>query len=173
MGRSCIVGIPTHEAVREWLLPKPLSLLTNPTRYLFFTGKGGVGKTSLLTAVALSLADAGKKVLLVSTDAASNLDEMLGIELRNIPTTVTPGERSGEHFARPRQSRRDVVELVELPQRFPRFFGTVFVVVEHQHHLAFGKLTGSTASQMDTFRAGGTELTSRAQRDEVAQSSRY
>lgn len=81
-------GIPTHEAVREWLLPKPLSLLTNPTRHLFFTGKGGVGKTSLSTAVALTLADAGKKVLLVSTDAASNLDEMLGIELRNIPTTV-------------------------------------------------------------------------------------
>ena len=81
-------GIPTHEAVREWLLPKPLSLLTNPTRHLFFTGKGGVGKTSLSTAVALTLADAGKKVLLVSTDAASNLDEMLGIDLRNIPTTV-------------------------------------------------------------------------------------
>jgi arsenite-transporting ATPase len=81
-------GIPTHEAVREWLHPSPLSLLTNPTRYLFFTGKGGVGKTSLSTAVALTLADSGKRVLLVSTDAASNLDEMLGIELRNIPTTV-------------------------------------------------------------------------------------
>jgi arsenite-transporting ATPase len=81
-------GIPTHEAVREWLLSKPLSLLDHPTRHLFFTGKGGVGKTSLSTAVALALADAGKKVLLVSTDAASNLDEMLGIELRNTPTSV-------------------------------------------------------------------------------------
>jgi arsenite/tail-anchored protein-transporting ATPase len=60
------------------------------TRHLFFTGKGGVGKTSLSTAAALALADAGKKVLLVSTDAASNLDEMLGIELRNLPTLV-PG----------------------------------------------------------------------------------
>lgn len=59
----------------------------------FFTGKGGVGKTSLSTAAALALADAGKKVLVVSTDAASNLDEMLGIDLRNIPTPVpgTPG----------------------------------------------------------------------------------
>lgn len=83
-------GIPTHEAVREWLLPKPLSLLNHPTRHMFFTGKGGVGKTSLSTAVALALADAGKQVLLVSTDAASNLDEMLGIELCNTPTTV-PG----------------------------------------------------------------------------------
>ncbi|CAN7283678.1 arsenical pump-driving ATPase [Polaromonas sp. LjRoot131] len=67
-----------------------MGFLKMPTRYLFFTGKGGVGKTSLSTATALSLADAGKKVLLVSTDAASNLDEMLGIELRNIPTPV-PG----------------------------------------------------------------------------------
>ena len=83
-------GIPTHEQVREWLVAEPLSLLQHPTRHLFFTGKGGVGKTSLSTAVALTLADAGKKVLLVSTDAASNLDEMLGIELRNIPTPV-PG----------------------------------------------------------------------------------
>ena len=49
-----------------------------------------MGKTSLSTAAALALADVGKKVLLVSTDAASNLDEMLGIELRNIPTPV-PG----------------------------------------------------------------------------------
>jgi arsenite/tail-anchored protein-transporting ATPase len=63
---------------------------SNPTTLLFFTGKGGVGKTSLSTATALALADAGKKVLLVSTDAASNLDEMLGIELRNSPTPV-PG----------------------------------------------------------------------------------
>ena len=50
----------------------------DPTRYLFFTGKGGVGKTSLSTATAIALADAGRRVLLVSTDPASNLDEMLG-----------------------------------------------------------------------------------------------
>jgi len=68
----------------------PLHLLDQPTKYLFFTGKGGVGKTSVSTAVSIALADAGKKVLLVSTDAASNLDEMLGIELRNQPVAV-PG----------------------------------------------------------------------------------
>ncbi len=67
-----------------------IKLLDAPTKYLFFTGKGGVGKTSVSTAVSLALADAGKKVLLVSTDAASNLDEMLGIELSNQPVTV-PG----------------------------------------------------------------------------------
>ena len=65
-----------------------LNLLNQPTRHLFFTGKGGVGKTSLSTAVAIHLADVGKRVLLVSTDSASNLDEMLGVELKNTPTPV-------------------------------------------------------------------------------------
>jgi arsenite-transporting ATPase len=45
--------------------------------YIFFTGKGGVGKTSLACATALSLADEGKRVLLVSTDPASNLQDVL------------------------------------------------------------------------------------------------
>ena len=69
---------------------KTPGFLNHPTRHLFFTGKGGVGKTSLSTATAITLADAGQRVLLVSTDAASNLDEMLGIMLRNSPTPV-PG----------------------------------------------------------------------------------
>jgi arsenite-transporting ATPase len=64
--------------------------LHNPTRFLFFTGKGGVGKTSISTATAITLADAGKRVLLVSTDAASNLDEMLNVKLSNQPVEV-PG----------------------------------------------------------------------------------
>lgn len=63
--------------------------LKNPTQYFFFTGKGGVGKTSLSAATAIALADAGKSVLLVSTDPASNLDEMLGAELRNSPVPVS------------------------------------------------------------------------------------
>ncbi len=67
-----------------------LTLLIHPTHHLFFTGKGGVGKTSLSTACAIALADSGKQVLLVSTDAASNLDEMLGITLANPPVPV-PG----------------------------------------------------------------------------------
>lgn len=62
----------------------------NPTRNLFFTGKGGVGKTSLACATAIALADAGKRVLLVSTDPASNLDEVLGVQLAQTPTQI-PG----------------------------------------------------------------------------------
>lgn len=60
------------------------------TRFLFFTGKGGVGKTSLSCATALKLASAGRRVLLVSTDPASNLDEVLEVKLSNHPRSI-PG----------------------------------------------------------------------------------
>src|SRR5574337_1025646 len=67
-----------------------MSLPDVRTRYLFFTGKGGVGKTSLSCATGLALAEAGKSVLLVSTDPASNLDEVLGVPLGQAPTAI-PG----------------------------------------------------------------------------------
>lgn len=51
------------------------------TKYLFFTGKGGVGKTSIACATAVALADEGKKVLLISTDPASNLQDVFETEL--------------------------------------------------------------------------------------------
>ena len=53
------------------------------TKYLFYTGKGGVGKTSAACATALFLADSGKKVLLISTDPASNLQDVFSMELDN------------------------------------------------------------------------------------------
>jgi arsenite-transporting ATPase len=62
--------------------------LEAPNRFLFFTGKGGVGKTSLACASAIALADQGKRVLLVSTDPASNLDEVLGVRLTSAPTAI-------------------------------------------------------------------------------------
>jgi arsenite/tail-anchored protein-transporting ATPase len=61
--------------------------LQNATRILFFTGKGGVGKTTLACATAAALAQKGKRVLLVSTDPASNLDEVLETKLSG---TLTP-----------------------------------------------------------------------------------
>ncbi|MDD4474962.1 MAG: arsenical pump-driving ATPase [Eubacteriales bacterium] len=55
----------------------------NLTKYMFFTGKGGVGKTSVACAISVTLADQGKKVLLVSTDPASNLQDVFATELTN------------------------------------------------------------------------------------------
>lgn len=59
------------------------------TPYIFFTGKGGVGKTSLASATAVKLADEGKDVLLISTDPASNLKEVLETD---ITEKITPVE---------------------------------------------------------------------------------
>jgi len=67
-----------------------MQVLEDPPRFLFFTGKGGVGKTSCACATAIDLAGAGKRVLLVSTDPASNLDEVLGLSLTGEPLAV-PG----------------------------------------------------------------------------------
>ncbi|PEQ88207.1 arsenical pump-driving ATPase [Bacillus sp. AFS006103] len=58
------------------------------TKFLFLTGKGGVGKTSTACATAVALADEGKKVLLVSTDPASNLQDVLEVGLTNTPMPI-------------------------------------------------------------------------------------
>jgi arsenite-transporting ATPase len=65
-----------------------MQFLAKPTRVLLFTGKGGVGKTTLACASAVQLADRGQRVLLVSTDPASNLDDVLGEALSNLPAPV-------------------------------------------------------------------------------------
>lgn len=64
------------------------ALLERPTRHLFFTGKGGVGKTSTASAAAIALADRGFRVLLVSTDPASNLSEVLASPVGPRPTPI-------------------------------------------------------------------------------------
>lgn len=65
-----------------------MKVLDNPTPNLFFTGKGGVGKTSVSCAIAVTLADQGKSVLLVSTDPASNIDEVFSTPLSSTPTAI-------------------------------------------------------------------------------------
>jgi arsenite-transporting ATPase len=65
------------------------SFISQLPRYLFFTGKGGVGKTSMACATALGLSEQGKRVLLISTDPASNLDEVLETSLSSMPTPIT------------------------------------------------------------------------------------
>ncbi|MDZ7709285.1 MAG: ArsA-related P-loop ATPase [Roseovarius sp.] len=58
-------------------------------KFVFLTGKGGVGKTSLACATAVALADAGRRVLLVSTDPASNVGQVFGVRIGNSITEIT------------------------------------------------------------------------------------
>jgi len=62
--------------------------LKKAPKFLFFTGKGGVGKTSMACSTAVGLAEMGKTILLISTDPASNLDEVLETKLNSSPTQV-------------------------------------------------------------------------------------
>jgi arsenite-transporting ATPase len=108
-----------------------MSFLDQPSRYIFFTGKGGVGKTALSCATALKLADAAKRVLLVSTDPASNLDQMLGTPLTNHPTPIAgaPGlfalnidpERAADEYRErviaPYRSIWDVAQISHLKEQ--------------------------------------------------------
>jgi arsenite-transporting ATPase len=96
-------------SLHPWLREAP--------RHLFFTGKGGVGKTSLACATAIGLADRGKRVLLISTDPASNLDEVLGVRLASEPTPV-PGVPTLEALnINPEASARSYREKIIGPLR--------------------------------------------------------
>ena len=70
-----------------------MKFLENIPSYLFFTGKGGVGKTSISCATAIRLAELGKRVLLVSTDPASNVGQVFDQTIGNTiqPVTAVPG----------------------------------------------------------------------------------
>ena len=65
-----------------------MEFLEHAPRFLFFTGKGGVGKTSIACATAIRLAESGRRVLLVSTDPASNVGQVFGIAIGNRITAV-------------------------------------------------------------------------------------
>jgi len=87
------------------------------TQYLFFTGKGGVGKTSAACAIAVSLADSGKKVLLISTDPASNLQDVFntdlngkGVQIEGVPGLVVAN-------LDPEEAAREYRESVIAPYR--------------------------------------------------------
>lgn len=87
------------------------------TKYLFFTGKGGVGKTSAACATAITLADGGKKIMLISTDPASNLQDVFstklnnkGIEIHSVPNLVVANFE-------PEEAAREYKESVVAPYR--------------------------------------------------------
>jgi arsenite-transporting ATPase len=87
------------------------------TRHLFFTGKGGVGKTSLSCATGLAFAEAGKRVLIVSTDPASNLDEVLGATLSATPTAIPGTDNLFALNIDPEAAARDYRERMVAPYR--------------------------------------------------------
>ncbi|MBI4984686.1 MAG: arsenical pump-driving ATPase [Rhodocyclales bacterium] len=87
------------------------------TRHLFFTGKGGVGKTSLSCAVGLALAQSGRRVLIVSTDPASNLDEVLETPLGATPTPIRNAPRLFALNIDPEASARAYRERMVAPYR--------------------------------------------------------
>jgi hypothetical protein len=89
----------------------------SPTMHLCFTGKGGVGKTALSCTAAISLADRGKRVLLVSTDPASNLDEMRGVALGN-QHTASDGPQGEERKQVSKEEPRVSALAMEQSERF-------------------------------------------------------
>src|SRR6185437_1849 len=91
--------------------------LRSAPRHLFFTGKGGVGKTSLACASAVLLADSGRRVLIVSTDPASNLDAVLASKLSVHPTAVNSVAGLDAMNINPEQAAIDYRERTVAPYR--------------------------------------------------------
>ena len=94
-----------------------LSFVQAAPRILFFTGKGGVGKTTLSCATAVALADGGRRVLLISTDPASNLSEVLGEKLASVPRQVEAVPRMWALDIDPETAAREYRERVVAPYR--------------------------------------------------------
>lgn len=87
------------------------------TKYMFFTGKGGVGKTSIACATAVSLAEAGNKVLLISTDPASNLQDVFSTELNNKGTVIRDIPNLTVINLNPEDAAKDYKESIIAPYR--------------------------------------------------------
>ncbi|KOF55838.1 arsenic ABC transporter ATPase [Clostridium sp. DMHC 10] len=87
------------------------------TKYIFFTGKGGVGKTSTACATAVTLAEHGKNILLISTDPASNLQDVFGVELNNKGTAIKDVPNLIVVNLNPEEAAREYREAVLAPYK--------------------------------------------------------
>lgn len=94
-----------------------MRLLEDAPRFLFFTGKGGVGKTSVACAAAVALADAGRHVLLVSTDPASNIGEVFGATIGNVVTAIASVPRLSALEIDPEQAAEAYRQRILSPLR--------------------------------------------------------
>ena len=137
-----------------------MSLLQNPTRIFFFTGKGGVGKTSMASATAVQLAEAGQRVLLVSTDPASNLHDVLATKIAGDPTpihgvpnllamNIDPAEAARQYRERMVEPYRGVLPDAAVASMEEQFSGSC--TLEIAAFDEFSQLLGddSTTSQYD------------------------
>ena len=120
-----------------------MRFLDNPPRHLFFTGKGGVGKTSIACASAVVLARRGKRVLLVSTDPASNVGQVFGTAIGNRVTAITqvPGLSAIE--IDPAQAAADYREKILAPVRALLPPGEIAAITE--------QLSGSCTTEIASF----------------------
>ncbi|MFA7658114.1 MAG: arsenical pump-driving ATPase [Candidatus Gastranaerophilaceae bacterium] len=146
--------------------------LNKAPKFLFFTGKGGVGKTSMACATAVGLAQKGKNILLISTDPASNLDEVLETKLDSTPTPVNgvkglyamninPIEAAGEYRERMVGPYRGVLPDATIQQmeeqlsgactveiagfsEFSKFVGDEFAIKDYDHVVLDTAPTGHT-----------------------------
>ncbi|CAH2463015.1 arsenical pump-driving ATPase [Bacillus mycoides] len=123
------------------------------TPFLFFTGKGGVGKTSTACATAITLADMGKQVLLISTDPASNLQDVFEIELTNKPKEIPSVPNLQVANLDPETAAHEYKERVVGPYR-GKLPDAVIATMEEQ-------LSGACTVEMAAFDEFSTLLTNK------------
>lgn len=123
------------------------------TPFLFFTGKGGVGKTSTACATAITLADMGKQVLLISTDPASNLQDVFEIELTNKPKEIPNVPNLQVANLDPETAAHEYKERVVGPYR-GKLPDAVIATMEEQ-------LSGACTVEMAAFDEFSTLLTNK------------
>ncbi|WP_342376825.1 arsenical pump-driving ATPase [Bacillus thuringiensis] len=123
------------------------------TPFLFFTGKGGVGKTSTACATAITLADMGKQVLLISTDPASNLQDVFEIELTNKPKEIPSVPNLQVANLDPETAAHEYKERVVGPYR-GKLPEAVIATMEEQ-------LSGACTVEMAAFDEFSTLLTNK------------
>jgi arsenite-transporting ATPase len=140
-----------------------MSELFNPKniplrKYLFFTGKGGVGKTSVACATAVTLADSGKKVLLISTDPASNLQDVFNTELDGKGVSIKEAPNLVVANLDPLQAAAEYRESVVAPYR-GKLPDTVIASMEEQ-------LSGSCTVEIAAFNEFSNFITDKKAQEE-------
>lgn len=113
-------------------------------KYLLFTGKGGVGKTSIASSLAINLADQGKKVILVSTDPASNLQDIFDTDLDDKIRDIDKVKNLKLANFEPEKALEDYKESVVGPQR-GKLPDEVIEAMEEQ-------LSGSCTTEVAAFK---------------------